>query len=193
MFFRYNILLFFLVIAISACKNTKPNSSDNENPSHDSLNNLPHTEVVEDRPSPLKRTTGSIDDIAISIQYGSPSVKGRKIWGTLVPYNEVWRTGANEATVIEFSKDILVDNQELKAGKYGFFTIPAEEEWVLIFNSVWDQWGAYDYDTNLDVLRIKAKPLPHSPMVEQLDFIIHADGVSMVWENLEVGFSVKAK
>jgi len=154
---------------------------------------IPRTEIKEERPSPLKMTTGMIDGVKITINYGSPAVKGRQIWGALVPYNEVWRTGANEATNIEFSKDVLIEDQELKAGKYGLFTIPGESEWTIIFNSVWDQWGAYDYDASKDVLRIKVKPTIHEPLAERLDFVIGKDRISLVWEKLEVSFSVKAK
>lgn len=180
-----------IVLVLSACNNGKPTIITNQDNPVDSGSAGPQTEIVEDRPSPLKKTTGQIEDVSISIRYGSPAVKGRQVWGNLVPYNEIWRTGANEATCIEFSKDVLVEGQELKAGKYGLFSIPGDKEWTLIFNSVWDQWGAYDYDSNMDVLRIKTSPRPHSPMAERLDFLLTPDGVLLVWENLEVGFSVK--
>lgn len=190
--FNQIILIGFTIFALAACgkknKETQPAAND---PTVDSL--TPRTEIKEERPSPLKMTTGMIDGVKITINYGSPAVKGRQIWGALVPYNEVWRTGANEATNIEFSKDVLIEGQELKAGKYGLFTIPSENEWTIIFNSVWDQWGAYDYDASKDVLRIKVTPKTHEPLAERLDFIIGKNGISLVWEKLEVSFSVKAK
>jgi hypothetical protein len=73
-----------------------------------------------------------------------------------VPYGKVWRTGANEATIFETTGDLVINGQKLPAGKYGLFTVPGEKEWTIIFNSVWDQWGAFKYDASRDVLRIKA-------------------------------------
>lgn len=190
--FNQIILIGFTILALAACgKKNKETQPSANGPTVDSL--TPRTEIKEERPSPLKMTTGMIDGVKITINYGSPAVKGRQIWGALVPYNEIWRTGANEATNIEFSKDVLIEGQELKAGKYGLFTIPGENEWTIIFNSVWDQWGAYDYDASKDVLRIKVVPKTHEPLAERLDFVIGKNGISLVWEKLEVYFSVKAK
>jgi len=185
-------LICFTILAMAACgkKNQDPQPTPG---GADTDSSATRTEIKEERPSPLKMTTGMIDGVKITINYGSPAVKGRQIWGALVPYNEVWRTGANEATNIEFSKDVLIEGQELKAGKYGLFTIPSESEWTIIFNSVWDQWGAYDYDASKDVLRIKVTPRTHEPLAERLDFVIGNDGISLVWEKLEVPFRVKAK
>ena len=90
------------------------------------------------------------------------------IWGDLVPYGKVWRTGANEATTFETDKDIMIKEQKLPAGKYALFTIPGETEWTWIFNSVWDQWGAYKYDESKDVLRVKSTPESSSVFHEQL-------------------------
>ncbi len=186
------IIFYVFIILLFACgkKNEVTPTKSNEL-SIDSLTS--RTEIKEDRPSPLKMTTGMIDGVKITINYGSPAVKSRQIWGALVPYNEVWRTGANEATNIEFSKDVLIEGQELKAGKYGLFTIPGENEWTIIFNSVWDQWGAYDYDASKDVLRIKVASKTHEPLAERLDFIIEKNEIILVWEKLEISFSVKAK
>lgn len=180
------------VLALVACG---PNKSQTP-PANDTLKTTEptnQTETLEERPSPLKRTTGTIGDMKIVIGYGSPGVKNRQIWGSLVPYNEVWRSGANEATNIEFTKDVLINDKPLPAGKYGFFTIPTEGEWTLIFNSVWDQWGAYDYDASKDVLRITVKPEQNSAFAERLDYTIEKDGVALVWEKLKVQFTVKVK
>jgi hypothetical protein len=111
-------------------------------------------------------------------------VKGRTIWGDLVPYGKVWRTGANEATTIETNKDIMIQGQKLPAGKYALFTIPGETEWTWIFNSVWDQWGAYKYDGSKDVLRITTKPQKSPVFHEQLRFDITNEKISLAWENL---------
>ncbi|MFN7927347.1 MAG: DUF2911 domain-containing protein [Blastocatellia bacterium] len=82
-----------------------------------------------------------------------PAVNQRPVWGQLVPYNRVWRTGANEATAITFSTDVLIEGQRLAAGSYNFFTIPTENEWAIIFNKVTDQWGSFYYNSEFDALR----------------------------------------
>src|ERR1700675_3642107 len=93
------------------------------------------------RPSPPATATGKVMGATITINYSSPAVKGRKIWGGLVPYDKVWRTGANEATIFETSKDIKIGGKTLKAGKYSLYTKPGEKEWQVIFNSQTGQWG----------------------------------------------------
>src|ERR1043165_8960928 len=93
------------------------------------------------RPSPPDSTTGQIGGATITINYSSPAVKGRKIWGELVPYGKVWRAGANQATTFETDKAIKIEGKELPAGKYSLFAQPGENEWQLIFNSETGQWG----------------------------------------------------
>lgn len=87
----------------------------------------------------------------ITIDYGRPAVKGRKIFGELVPYNQVWRTGANEATKISFGQDILFGGQKVKKGTYALYIIPQEKEWKIILNKGVGNWGAYNYDAKEDV------------------------------------------
>lgn len=110
------------------------------------------------RPSPKATMTQTIGITDMTVNYSRPSVKGRQIWGALVPYDQVWRTGANEATTIMFSDDVLVGGQKLAKGTYSLHTIPGKDEWTVIFNSVADQWGSYSYDAAKDVVRIKARP-----------------------------------
>ncbi|MEZ4847469.1 MAG: DUF2911 domain-containing protein [Bacteroidia bacterium] len=117
------------------------------------------TVLVDTIPSPKKELKTTMSGADITIVYGSPSVKERTIWGELVPYGEVWRTGANEATTFETSAPISIGGQTLAAGKYGFFTVPDENDWTLIFNEVSDQWGAYNYDAGKDVMRVKVVPM----------------------------------
>src|SRR6185369_10581652 len=109
--------------------------------------------------SSLMQTIGTTD---MTITYSRPGVKGRKIWGALVPYGQVWRTGANEASTISFSDDVTINGQKLPAGTYSLHTIPGEKEWTLIFNSVANQWGSFSYDQSKDALRVKAFPAPAS-------------------------------
>jgi hypothetical protein len=140
------------------------------------------------RPSPPVEQKGKYQDANIVINYSAPSVKGRTIWGDLVPYGKVWRTGANEATTFETDKDIMIQDQKLPAGKYALFTIPGEKEWVWIFNSVPDQWGAYKYDESKDVIRVKAMAQPSPVFHEQLRFDTGGNKVTMYWENQQVSF-----
>jgi len=143
-----------------------------------------------DRPSPPAEVSGMIGDANIKISYSSPAVKERTIWGGLVPYEKVWRTGANEATVFETSADINVNGSVLPAGKYGLFTIPGEETWTVIFNSVSDQWGAYNYKSDKDVLRVKATP-GESAFQERMRFVIEGDQVVLEWERLRLPLMIK--
>jgi len=108
----------------------------------------------------------------IVIDYSRPGVKGRKIWGELVPYNKVWRTGANENTTISFSKDVLLEGKKLSAGTYSLHTIPSENEWTIIINKISNAWGSYDYNEKDDVLRVKVKPQTSDSATEWMLFSI---------------------
>jgi len=148
------------------------------------------------RPSPPATATGKVDGAAITINYSSPGVKGRKIWGSLVPYDQVWRAGANEATIFETDKDIKVEGKTLKAGKYSLYAIPGEKEWTIIFNSQTGQWGvkmdgSTTEDTAKDVLRVKVKPRKSKSFNERMAYTVDKEGFALVWENLEVPVSVK--
>ncbi len=109
------------------------------------------------RVSPKAEVMQVVGFTEVRIIYSRPGVKGREIWGGLVPYNQVWRAGANEATKFIFSTDVLIEGKPLKAGSYSFFAIPGKNEWTLIFNKVADQWGAFEYNESQDALRIKVK------------------------------------
>ncbi len=150
----------------------------------------------DDRPSPPAEATGSIGDLKVKIVYSQPGVKGRTIWGELVPYGKVWRTGANEASTIEVSRDTKAGGGMLRAGKYAIFSIPGETEWTIILNSVPDQWGAYKYDETKDALRFKVKPEKSAEFNERLKFEVKSDPtgegkVSLYWENLKVSWEMR--
>ena len=143
--------------------------------------------------SPHTSTMAMIGDAHIHIDYSSPSVRGRIIFGGLLPFDEVWQAGAHMATWIETNKDLTIDGRVLPAGKYGFFTIPSKEEWTIIFNSNWDQHGKDDYDESLDVISFKVKPEVLQDPVENLEYKITAldtdEGkVSLTWERVSVSF-----
>jgi hypothetical protein len=132
----------------------------------------------------------------VEITYSRPGVKGRKIWGELVPYGEVWRTGANENTTISFSTPVKVAGTELPAGTYGVQTIPTEGDWTLIFSKDADQWGAFDYKPENDAMRAAVKPRPASEPVERMRFTFEdvtdtTAEVVLAWENLEVPFTIE--
>ncbi len=112
--------------------------------------------------------------------------------GGLVPYAEVWRTGANAATTIEFSKAAKIEGKDLPAGKYELFTIPGENEWVIIFQKYAKQWGHYSYKKENDVLRVTVKPQKASEFVETFKISIGKNDVNMKWENTSVSFNVKS-
>lgn len=150
----------------------------------------------ESRPSPAKEASGKIGDVTVTINYSSPGVKGRTVWGELVPYGEVWRTGANEATVIKFDQPVLVEGKKLDAGEYALFTIPEKDEWTIIFNKEPKQWGAFKYDASKDALRVKVKPAKSDKSNERMLFEVkgkdrNAGNVVLLWENLMVPVSIK--
>src|SRR5215471_12232414 len=143
------------------------------------------------RPSPPDSASGKIGSATVSVNYSSPSVKGRSIWGGLVPYDKAWRAGANEATIFTTDKAIKVEGKDLPAGKYSLFAIPGEKEWQFIFNSQTGQWGIKrtgdaNYDAANNVLTVSAKPKKSSQMNERLKYDVTGKGVVLKWENLEV-------
>jgi hypothetical protein len=144
------------------------------------------------RPSPPAIVSQTIKSGAlVTIDYSQPSLKGRKIGSEIAPYGEVWRTGANEATVFEVSKDVKVEGQALAAGKYGLYSIPGEKEWVIIFNKTWKQWGT-QYKEEDDALRVKVKSLRTDVVSEKMTFVIDAGGkVSLMWGDVVVPFMVQ--
>jgi hypothetical protein len=141
--------------------------------------------------SPPEKANGIVNGAKIEINYGSPSVRARKIWGELVPFGEVWRAGANEATTFETDKAITIEGLILPAGKYSFFIIPNKDECVIIFNKEAKQWGAYKYNDKMDQLRVKVKPENADSFTEKLTYTINATNVELSWENWIIGFKVK--
>ena len=148
------------------------------------------------RPSPPATATGKAGGATITINYSSPAVKGRQIWGSLVPYDQVWRAGANEATIFETDKDIKVEGKTLKAGKYSLYAIPGQKEWTFIFNSQTGQWGvkmdgSTTEDPAKDALRVTAKPMKSKSFNERMAYVVDKEGFALVWENLEVPVPIK--
>ncbi|MES2377765.1 MAG: DUF2911 domain-containing protein [Bacteroidota bacterium] len=151
--------------------------------------------------SPRDSVSGKVHGATISINYGSPSVKGRKIFGGLEPYGKPWRAGANQATSFVTDKDIMVEGKKLPAGKYTLFLTPGETEWKVAFNSVNGEWGikkdagdsrgySANDDPSKDVLVVTVKP-KKVDLTERLKYAVTASGFELIWENTAVPVSIK--
>lgn len=172
------------------------------------LNIAMHAQLTLPRDSQRQEISQSVGDTKISIVYHRPNTKGRKIWGCettdvvpkannlyscLVPNGQVWRTGANENTTIEFTRDVMINGQALPAGKYGFHAIPNKSEWILIFSKANDQWGSFTYDAQKDALRVKVKPVK-AAMQETLSYdfqsiTANTGQIVLRWEKIAVPFT----
>ena len=189
------VLLFWLLTGCSSDKSGSDQSQQDESTEvQDEISQEEVTTTEQDkskRPSPPQTASLKIGDLEITLNYSSPGVKGRNIWGELVPYGEVWRTGANEANVFSVSKDVLINGEALPAGKYALFTIPGKSEWTVIFNKEWNQWGSFNYHESEDALRISVTPQQEDELKERMEFRVNENGeVSFRWENLSFTFSV---
>ncbi len=169
----------------------------------------------------VMQTIGVTD---VTISYSRPAIKGRTIFADaplsmeerakgeatldnqnerkpgepIVPYNHVWRAGANDATVFQVTDDVLINGQPLKAGTYSLSTIPGKDEWTMIFNNDYGQWGAFAYDSKKDALRVKAKPRPIQESQELLAYnfdpmTANTATVNLRWEKVSVPFTVEVK
>lgn len=167
-------------------------------------------QLVLPRASQRQEITQTVGDTRIVIVYHRPNVNGREMWGCqaknvvpkanyeepcLVPNGQVWRTGANENTTIEFSNDVKINGQPLPAGKYGLHTIPGKDEWIIIFNKVNNEWGSFRYDEKQDQLRVKVKPQPVAEAQETMALNFEnvkptVTDVAIRWEKMRVPFTV---
>jgi len=138
--------------------------------------------IAQEKVSPAKKAEGTVGDAKITINYSSPAVKGRVVWGELVPLGQVWRAGADDATTFTTSKNITIQGQKLAAGTYSFFIIPGETQSTMIFNKVAKQWGAYDYNAKEDALRVSVPSQQTSKMEERLVYEVKPDSFEIRWE-----------
>ena len=148
------------------------------------------------RPSPSAKVTQVIGLTEITVDYSSPAVKGRPIWGALVPYEQMWRTGANQATKITFSRDVTFGDKPVPAGSYALFTIPTKSAWTVILNKKAEQSGtARDYKADLDLVRFQAhpKPAPHRERMAFLfsDFTDDKGTLDLEWDKLRVSIPIR--
>ncbi len=135
--------------------------------------------------------TGKIGNTVVTVNYYSPAVRGRVIWGGLVPMEQVWVTGAHKATSVEFEGAVKIGDVEIPSGKYGLFTIPSKDEWTIIINKNWDQHLTDEYDQKDDLVRIKVKPETEEVNQERLRYVVESEGskkgeIAIYWEKAEV-------
>jgi hypothetical protein len=172
-----------------ACKQSEKNGHEHHSMSQKNNN-------TENSKSPHKSSMANIGDVHVHLEYNSPSVRDRIIWGGLVPYDHVWVTGAHMATSIHFFGDVQIAGQSIPEGKYGFFTIPGEEEWTLILNKNWEQHLTDEYDSKLDVIRWKVKP-EITDHHESLSYEViggeESGSIVFQWEKIKFNFEVKTK
>jgi Protein of unknown function (DUF2911) len=153
-------------------------------------------EAASPRPSPIQIVTARYKETYLKITYSQPQKKGRQVFGNLVPYDQIWRTGANEATEITITKDILINQQPLKAGTYSLFTIPSKDKWTIIINSDVGMWGSYNYNSKKDVLRFEVPIASIGATVFEF-FTISIDSkndkatISLSWDTTQVSFPVQ--
>ncbi|HNW60065.1 MAG TPA: DUF2911 domain-containing protein [bacterium] len=155
---------------------------------------LLQAQVLMPRPSPKASVTQTIGLTDVTITYSRPGVKNRTIWGELVPFDKVWRLGANEATIISLGDDVTIEGQPLPKGSYSLHAIPTPDQWTIIFNKVAEQWGSYNYKQEEDALRVTVKPQP-GPFVERMLFTFddvtdESAMVTLAWEKLHVSFKI---
>lgn len=152
-------------------------------------------QVATPRPSPKSVLTQSIGITDVTITYSRPGVKGRTIWGELVPFDKVWRTGANEATNFKITDDVKIEGKTLSAGSYSLATVPGKDSWIVIFNKRDDLWGAMGYKQEEDALRVTVKPesAPHREWMEFSfeDLSENSAVLALYWEKLRVPVKIE--
>lgn len=140
--------------------------------------------------SPMDKASFSSDEGSVAVLYSRPQLKERSL-EKLAPMDKLWRTGANEATKISFSKDANFGGKSIAAGSYSLFTIPGKDQWTIILNSVADQWGAYNYSADHDVLRVSAEASTDDESIEALSMAFKKDGTLVIaWGNTRVSVPI---
>lgn len=153
---------------------------------------VPNRANTESRVSPNAIASQTFGITTATVQYGRPSVRGREVFGGLVPYGEVWRAGANEATTLTVSDDVMVEGVPLAAGTYALFVIPQEgDTWTVVLNETAEQWGAYEYDMDQDAARVEVIAETGRPVQEQLLMLfeqVDAEGATLVlaWDDVRL-------
>lgn len=203
---RYTLLVLTLAAVFTSCQQagTSENIAKSSKPPQRKIKNgAQYAEDVNSGKirkddfigSPVRTTSLIVGDCRISLRYSSPGVKGREIWGKLVPYNNIWVTGANHATAISFDKEVGIDKRRIPAGTYALFTIPGKGDWTVILNKDADQHLTDDYSKKEDVMRLTVHSEQLPAVVQRLTYQIIQKGdntaeIKMEWEKLGIGFVI---
>ena len=189
---RKLLTILCFAILVVGCKNLNKNEKKE----------IPNAQEIKQQVKPTKKKVLSphttamtmIGDAHIHMDYSSPGVRNRIIFGGLLSYDAVWQAGAHNATWLETNKDLVIADKTLTAGKYGFFIIPSKDEWTVIFNTNWDQHGKDEYDKKDDVLRFKVKPIISEIITEHLEYKVKKVNnnkglISFAWEKVLISFN----
>lgn len=193
-----NSIIFLCIILLVSCKETPKDVEEPQN-KEATEQKTTRAELAKKKPlSPHTSAMAMVGDAHIHFDYSSPGVRNRIVFGGLLPYDVVWQAGAHMATWMETNKDLNINGKKLKAGKYGFFVIPNQDQWTIIFNTNWDQRGKDEYDKKDDVLRFKVAPKVSDAIQEHLEYKIvqtnNAEGtISLGWEKVIVEFPFKVE
>lgn len=203
-----NVKWLLPVIFLAACNNDNPTATKNAGAEHDASHSMSAAGNYSDsvnagliaddtlKGSPRRTAMNAINGNHVHIEYNSPGVRGRTIWGGLVGYDRVWVTGAHHATSIRFSKDVEVNGKKIAAGKYAIFTIPGREKWVAILNSRYDQHLADEYSEQEDIVRLEVTPIA-ADMVQRLTYTVNklsdtTGELIMQWEKIRISIPFTA-
>lgn len=184
------ILAGLIVASLSCCRDKTGEHS------HDTASQAVPADTV--KKSIPKEEHVQVGAAHVMIKYHAPAVRGRTVWGGLVPYAEVWVTGAHSATSLEIDKAFTVNGTDIPAGKYALFTIPGPDTWVIIVNKNWDQHLADEYDQKEDIVRLEVIPEQLPAFQERLKYSIVSSGdtagsVEISWEKIKVSMPFKIK
>jgi hypothetical protein len=162
----------------------------------DEISHNPNATIDSSKKSIKAAAIGKIGKANVTVNYHSPGVRKRVIWGGLVPYNDVWVTGAHSATNLVIDKPVKVEGKLIPAGKYALFTIPGEDEWTVIINKNWEQHLTDDYNMKDDLVRVKVKPIKKDSTLERLQYFITKSGdnkgtIAMEWEKVRVELPIE--
>ena len=187
--------ILFAGILLISCKNVNSNKEEHN---HQETMEVDAEKNKKKVLSPHTSAMAMVGDAHIHIDYSSPGVRDRIIFGGLLAYDQVWQAGAHMATWIETNKDLQIKGKTLPAGKYGFFTIPSKDEWTVIFNSNWEQHGKDEYDEKDDVIRFKVRPNFSEEIKEHLEYKVRkvddTEGkISLSWEKVSIDFNFKVE
>jgi hypothetical protein len=190
---KYIIVIALMIGFANAC--TKKTESNKHQHDTSESAQMPADTIKKSIP---KEEHAQVGNAHVMIKYTAPAVRGRAIWGGLVPYGEVWVTGAHSATSIEIDKNFTVADKEISAGKYAMFTIPGQDRWVIILNKNWEQHLTDEYDQGDDLVRVEVTPQQLSDIQERLKYTVITESdtggsIDIMWEKIKVSMPFKIK